>query len=185
MLRDPADTASRDRILTLLRTLRADPANGIDQVVTRTENPELFTGFPQAAAMVVLQSDFQLGYSFSGPLVTAAPSTGMHGYLPAARRCARPFLCAGQALLKRKTWASSTCARSPPPWPASWAPRCPAPRRRRFPLPCSVQKRTAGAQDRAPTWAATQPKPRKQRLGFGPRRAPSARCVRSSAPPLS
>ena len=81
MLKDASDTASRDVILKLLHDLAADPANGIDRIVGREELSRL-GGFPGAEALVVLKPPFQLGYAFSGPLITAAPSTGMHGYLP-------------------------------------------------------------------------------------------------------
>ena len=81
MLHDPKDTASRDAIMKLLRELAADPANGIDRIVPR-EELRAMGGFPEAEALVVLRPPFQLGYSFSGPIVTPAPSTGMHGYLP-------------------------------------------------------------------------------------------------------
>ena len=81
MLHNPQDTVTRDSILKLLRELATDPANGIDRILTRKELQTLH-GFPGAEALVVLKPGYQLGYSFSGPLITPAPSTGMHGYLP-------------------------------------------------------------------------------------------------------
>lgn len=81
MLHDPADTASRDAVMKLLHQLAADPANGIDRIVER-EELKTMGGFPTAEALVVLRPPYQMGYALAGPLVTSAPSTGMHGYLP-------------------------------------------------------------------------------------------------------
>lgn len=97
MLRDPNDTVSRDAIMKLLRELAADPANGIDSILTR-EQLKAMGGFPQAEALVVLRPPFQLGYSFSGPIVTPAPSTGMHGYLPSNPEMRSSFFVVGTAV---------------------------------------------------------------------------------------
>ena len=81
MLHDPADKILRQQVSTLLEKLASDPANGIARILSGEEAKRL-GGFPDAAFVVELAPDYQLGYSFSGPLVTDAPSTGMHGYLP-------------------------------------------------------------------------------------------------------
>ncbi len=97
MLHDPADTESRDKIMKLLTDLAADPANGIDRIVSAAEL-HANGGFPQAIALVVLRPPFQLGYSFSGPVVTPAPSTGMHGYLPSNPEMRSSFFMMGRGI---------------------------------------------------------------------------------------
>ena len=97
MLHDLSDTASRDAILKLLGDLAADPANGIDRILSGDELHKL-GGFPQAIALVVLRPPYQLGYSFSGPIVTPAPSTGMHGYLPFNPEMQSTFMVMGAGI---------------------------------------------------------------------------------------
>jgi predicted AlkP superfamily pyrophosphatase or phosphodiesterase len=97
ILHDPHDTASRDAILKLLSDLAADPANGIDRILSGEELHRL-GGFPQAIALVVLRPPYQLGYAFSGPIVTAAPSTGMHGYLPSSPEMRSSFFVMGRGI---------------------------------------------------------------------------------------
>lgn len=97
MLHDPNDTASLDAILKLLRDLAADPSNGIDTILTKDQLHGL-GGFPGAQALVVLRPPYQLGYSFSGPIVTPAPSTGMHGYLPSNPEMRSSFFVIGKGI---------------------------------------------------------------------------------------
>ncbi len=97
MLHDPADTASRDAILGLLHDLAADPANGIDAILNKEQLGQL-GGFPGAEALVVLRPPFQLGYTFSGPIVTPAPATGMHGYLPSNPEMRSSFFVLGKGI---------------------------------------------------------------------------------------
>ncbi len=81
MLKNPGDKAVRDRVSKMLRKLAADPNDGIARVIDGVDASKL-GGFPDAAFLVELKPGYQIGYSFSGPLVTPAPSTGTHGYLP-------------------------------------------------------------------------------------------------------
>jgi predicted AlkP superfamily pyrophosphatase or phosphodiesterase len=97
MLHDPADTASLDTIMKILNDLAADPANGIDRIVPADELHKL-GGFPEAKALIVLKNDYQLGYTFSGPIVTPAPSTGMHGYLPSNPEMRSTFMVMGRGV---------------------------------------------------------------------------------------
>jgi predicted AlkP superfamily pyrophosphatase or phosphodiesterase len=97
MLHDPNDTASLDAIMKILRDLAADPANGIDRILTGDELHAL-GGFPDAKALVVLHPPFQLGYTFTGPTVTPAPSTGMHGYLPSNPEMRSSFFIMGKGI---------------------------------------------------------------------------------------
>jgi predicted AlkP superfamily pyrophosphatase or phosphodiesterase len=97
MLHDPKDAASLDEIMKILNGLAADPANGILRIVPAAELHAM-GGFPDAQALVVLKDDYQLGYAFSGPLVTPAPSTGMHGYLPSNPEMRSSFFAMGRGI---------------------------------------------------------------------------------------
>ncbi len=101
MLNDPNDRASLDAILKLLNDLAADPANGILRIVPAKELHAL-GGFPQALALVVLKDDYQLGYAFTGPIVTPAPSTGMHGYLPSNPEMRSSFFVMGNGIAQAR-----------------------------------------------------------------------------------
>ncbi len=94
MLHDPNDTGSLNAIMKLLRDLAADPTNGIETIVSK-EQLHALGGFPEAEALVVLRPPYQLGYTFSGPVVTPAPSTGMHGYLPSNPEMRSSFFVMG------------------------------------------------------------------------------------------
>jgi predicted AlkP superfamily pyrophosphatase or phosphodiesterase len=100
MLHDPDDIKSRDDIMKILTDVAADPANGIDRILTGEELHRL-GGFPQAIALVVLRPPFQLGYTFSGPIVTPAPNTGMHGYLPSDPDMRSTFMVVGKGIPAR------------------------------------------------------------------------------------
>jgi predicted AlkP superfamily pyrophosphatase or phosphodiesterase len=81
MLRDPNDHATAAKVEKMLQRLKADPHNGIARVLDAAEARKL-GGWPDAAWLVELDPDFQFGNAWSGAVVTTAPSTGMHGYLP-------------------------------------------------------------------------------------------------------
>jgi len=101
MLKDPADTKVRDRVRTLLQNLAADPDNGIARVLAGAEIAKL-GGFPDAAFLVELRPGYQLGYAFSGPVITPAPNTGMHGYLPDRPEMRASFFIMGPGIAKGK-----------------------------------------------------------------------------------
>ena len=81
MLHDPSDDATRQRVETLLHQLAADPANGIDRVLTGTE-AQGRGGFPDAAFLVLFRIGFYTGAAFTGPLLVPTPGHGTHGYSP-------------------------------------------------------------------------------------------------------
>ena len=81
MLHHPNDAAIRARVKSMLEKLKADPHNGIARVLEGDAIHKL-GGFPNAAFVVELKVGYQLGSARIGALVTPAPSTGMHGYLP-------------------------------------------------------------------------------------------------------
>ncbi len=97
MLHDAHDKQSLALIMKVLNDLAADPANGILRIVPAEELHTL-GGFPDAQALVVLKDDYQLGYAFTGPVVTPAPSTGMHGYLPSNPEMRSSFFVMGRGI---------------------------------------------------------------------------------------
>jgi predicted AlkP superfamily pyrophosphatase or phosphodiesterase len=81
VLHDPHDEATQEAVRKLLHELAGNPTNGIAAVLEKPEIEKL-GGFPNAAFVVDLQTGYQLGYASQGELITPAPSTGAHGYLP-------------------------------------------------------------------------------------------------------
>ncbi len=80
MLKDPADTATREKVRALLDRLAADPAHGIDRVLDGAALRDR-GGFPEAAFLVGLKPDWHAGSSLDGPLIGRATVGGMHGHL--------------------------------------------------------------------------------------------------------
>lgn len=81
MLRDGADTATRDQVRAILDRLAADPAHGIDRVLDGATARER-GGFPGAAFVIGLRTDWNAGSGLDGTLVSKAPMAGTHGHLP-------------------------------------------------------------------------------------------------------
>jgi|HubBroStandDraft_1064217.scaffolds.fasta_scaffold45905_2 predicted AlkP superfamily pyrophosphatase or phosphodiesterase len=81
VLQDRNDSTTKTQVATLLATLAADPANGIDRIISE-EELHARGGFPDATFLVALRPGFVTGDGISGNLVTASASKGMHGYWP-------------------------------------------------------------------------------------------------------
>lgn len=81
MLKDEADTATRDQVRAILDRLAADPAHGIDRVLDGATARDR-GGFPGAAFVIGLRTDWNAGSSLNGTLVSKAPMAGTHGHLP-------------------------------------------------------------------------------------------------------
>ena len=82
MLHDPQDRDTAGQVEQLLRTLAADPGNGIAAIRTR-EQMQARGGFPDAAFVVEFKPGYYAGGNFSGPLLTPMPAGhGGHGYSP-------------------------------------------------------------------------------------------------------
>lgn len=75
--RDPNDGQTRAGLARLLRTLAADPANGIDQVYDASQLADQGLA-PQAQFVVALKPGYRMGTPLRGPLLTRA-SGGGHG----------------------------------------------------------------------------------------------------------
>ncbi len=97
ILHDPADSATKAKVDTLLANLAADPANGIARILPHDEVVK-DGGLPDAESIVAMAPGFELGYNFTAPLVTAGTNGGMHGYPPDRPEMRSTFLLTGPAI---------------------------------------------------------------------------------------
>jgi predicted AlkP superfamily pyrophosphatase or phosphodiesterase len=97
VLHDPADKPTEEAVRKLLHELASDSANGIAAILEKPEIEKL-GGFPNASFVVDLQPGYQLGYASQGELITPAPSTGSHGYLPSHPEMRATFFLRGKGI---------------------------------------------------------------------------------------
>ena len=95
VLKDPSDTATRAKVEELLRSLAADPANGIERILGAREIAE-FGGWPRAAYGIDMKTNFSL--VATGPQTQAHPATGTHGYAPSHPELLASFFVAGPGI---------------------------------------------------------------------------------------
>jgi predicted AlkP superfamily pyrophosphatase or phosphodiesterase len=101
MLADPEDGAVRTQVNELLNILAADPANGIDRVLTHAEIAQRH-GFPDAAFFVSFRIGYEFGSSFLLPLISSPSNLGMHGYLPDQSEMRSAFFLIGPGIAARR-----------------------------------------------------------------------------------
>jgi predicted AlkP superfamily pyrophosphatase or phosphodiesterase len=101
MLRRANDAGVRAQVERMLTELAAKPENGIARVLNEDEVKKT-GGFPGAAFLVELKPGYQFGSALSGPLVTPAPSTGTHGYLPDRPEMRSSFFILGPGIAAGK-----------------------------------------------------------------------------------
>jgi predicted AlkP superfamily pyrophosphatase or phosphodiesterase len=101
MLRNPGDQAVKTRVKAMLDRLAAKPEYGIARVLDSAEIQKI-GGFPEAAFLVELKPGYSLGTALSGPIVTPAPSTGAHGYLPDRPEMRASFFLLGHSVARGK-----------------------------------------------------------------------------------
>jgi len=102
MLADPTDLPTAQRVKALLDKLSADPANGIERVLTH-EEIQRGRGFPNAAYLVSFRSGYEMGLALSLPLITPPGNLGMHGYLPDHPDMRSAFFIVGPQIAKDKS----------------------------------------------------------------------------------
>ena len=102
MLADPADQSTALRVKALLDKLAADPANGIEHILTH-EEIQRGRGFPNAAYLISFRSGYEMGMALSPPLVTPPSNLGMHGYLPDHPDMRSAFFIVGPHIAKNKS----------------------------------------------------------------------------------
>jgi predicted AlkP superfamily pyrophosphatase or phosphodiesterase len=99
LLRDPKNTAVRNRVEALLRTLAADPQNGIDRILDAAQIAAL-GGTPDAAFWVDMKTNFAIGSALSGPMAQTVAIHGVHGYAPTHPELQASFLIVGPDIRK-------------------------------------------------------------------------------------
>jgi predicted AlkP superfamily pyrophosphatase or phosphodiesterase len=81
VLKDPSDTATRAKVAELLRSLAADPKNGIARIL-EGEDVKKSGGWPEASFIVGANPGTAVGFSYVGDVVVDVRPRGTHGYLP-------------------------------------------------------------------------------------------------------
>lgn len=98
LLRDPADTATRQKVREILRGLAANPANGIDRVLEEPDIAKL-DGWTGASFLVTFKTGFMAGNALTGDMVAKLPKViGMHGLLPDNPGVSASFFMAGRGV---------------------------------------------------------------------------------------
>ena len=82
ILRDPADSVTRDKVKVLLDSAAQNLDYGIARILSHDEVAKMGGGYPEAAFVVEFKPGFAAGQARRGSVVTAAPNTGTHGFLP-------------------------------------------------------------------------------------------------------
>ena len=102
MLANPDDAAVRTKVAALLNKLASDPGNGIDRIVGHDEIVR-DGGFPDAAFLVSFKSGYEIGFGFSGPLISSPSNLGAHGYLPDRPEMRASFFMTGPHIAAGKS----------------------------------------------------------------------------------
>lgn len=102
MLHDANDSATEQKVKTLLDKLAADPANGIAEILDR-EATRKRGAFPDAAFLVVFKPAYYAGTALSGSLVTPVPGTrGSHGFSPEYPEMHSSFFALGAGIAQHR-----------------------------------------------------------------------------------
>jgi hypothetical protein len=97
MLKDAADSESRQKVRALLARFAADPAGGVLRVIDTTEAQKM-GGFPEAAFVVCARPGYAISTSFEGAVTGATKVSGTHGYFPELHEMDSAFFIAGQGI---------------------------------------------------------------------------------------
>lgn len=97
ILQHPEDAKLVAKVRAVLEKAKADPANGIETILTHDEIVAR-GGFPNASFLVDYKDGYDPGGALSGKVVEDAPSTGMHGYLPSRPAMRSAFLIQGDGI---------------------------------------------------------------------------------------
>lgn len=102
MLADPADEVVAVQVKQLLDRLAADPASGIERILTH-QDIERGRGFPGAAYLVAFRIGYEMAYAVSPPLITSPSNLGMHGYLPERPEMRSSFFIVGPHIARARS----------------------------------------------------------------------------------
>jgi predicted AlkP superfamily pyrophosphatase or phosphodiesterase len=102
MLHDPADRGSERAVGELLRSLAADPTNGIARIDGRAEIAR-HGAFPDAAFLVVMKPGFYAAASLNGELLSEFPAGhGGHGFSPEYAEMNAAFFVTGAGIARAR-----------------------------------------------------------------------------------
>jgi predicted AlkP superfamily pyrophosphatase or phosphodiesterase len=98
MLHDPADSQTQSQVRDLLQSLKADPDNGIAEILER--DAILKRGaFPDASFLVVMKLGYYALADATSPLLSEIPGTlGSHGFSPDFPEMRASFFIAGPGI---------------------------------------------------------------------------------------
>jgi len=94
VLKDPANKAVKDQVAALLKSVAAQPRNGIARILDKAEL-QAAGGFPSADFLVEFAPGFYLGTDVRGELLRPGVSKGTHGYLPSRPEMHASFFIRG------------------------------------------------------------------------------------------
>jgi predicted AlkP superfamily pyrophosphatase or phosphodiesterase len=100
MLHDPADLQTQAQVRDLLQTLKADPDNGIAEVLERGAIKQR-GAFPDASFLVVMKLGYYALADASSPMVSPVPGTpGSHGFSPEYPEMRAAFFIEGRGIAR-------------------------------------------------------------------------------------
>ena len=102
IMQNPTDPANDEEVRRLLRTLQADAANGIDEILER-DAARARGGFPDAAFLVLMKPGYYLSDDPMDNLLTElSGSHGTHGYSPDLPEMRSSFFIAGRGIARNR-----------------------------------------------------------------------------------
>lgn len=102
LLNGPADAGVEAQVRALLQSLKADPNNGIAEILER-DAIEKHGAFPGAGFLVVMQSGYYVVTDTTSPLVSDIPgSRGSHGFSPEYPGMLASFFIAGEGIAQHR-----------------------------------------------------------------------------------
>jgi predicted AlkP superfamily pyrophosphatase or phosphodiesterase len=102
MLHDPADSHTEAQVRDLLQTMKADPGNGIAEVLER-DAMQKRGAFPDAAFLVIMKLGYYALADATSPLVSEVQGTaGSHGFSPEYPQMRAAFFIAGAGIAQHR-----------------------------------------------------------------------------------
>jgi predicted AlkP superfamily pyrophosphatase or phosphodiesterase len=100
MLHDPADSQTETQVRDLLQAMKADPANGIAEVLERDAIKQ-HGAFPDASFLIVMKLGYYALTDATSPLVSEVKGTlGSHGFSPEYPEMRAAFFIAGPGIAR-------------------------------------------------------------------------------------
>jgi predicted AlkP superfamily pyrophosphatase or phosphodiesterase len=100
MLHDPTDSQTQAQVRELLQALKADPSNGIAEVLERDAIKQR-GAFPEASFLVVMKIGYYALADATSPLVSDLTGTpGSHGFSPDYPEMRAAFFIAGDGIVR-------------------------------------------------------------------------------------